>query len=158
VRCLKAQLDPAPPLAFGRALSENDLVHAAIDVSDGLSGDLLAICTESGLAAQLDAAQVPVDPHVQSLERARGGDPLALALDGGEDYEILLAVPPARIDALRDLAVVWDIQLTVCGVFSAGAPEVSLRTEQGTTPLLAGGHDHFRKRRSIPRENAGADA
>jgi thiamine-monophosphate kinase len=157
VHCLKAHLDPAPPLAFGRALSENEIVHAAIDVSDGLSGDLLEICHESELAARLEAGRIPVNPHVLSLERARGGDALALALHGGEDYEMLLAVPPDRLEALRDLATVWDLQLSVLGEFTAGPPALSLKTEQGPVPLVPASHEHFRKRRE-PSADAGAGA
>jgi thiamine-monophosphate kinase len=142
-RCLRAHLDPVPPLAFGRSLSEADVAHAAIDLSDGLSADLLRICEASGLAARVDAAAVPVDPLAGGLERARGGDALALALHGGEDYELLLAVPPERLDALRDLAVIWDLPLTVVGEFVPGEPQVLLATDSGTEPLPSGGHEHF---------------
>ena len=142
-RCLRAQLDPVPPLAFARTLSENDVVHAAIDLSDGLSADLLRICEASGLAARVDAAAVPVDPLAAGLERARGGDALALALHGGEDYELLLAVAPDRFDALRDLAVIWDLPLTVVGEFVAGEPRVLLTTGAGTEPLPPLAHEHF---------------
>jgi thiamine-monophosphate kinase len=142
-RCLRAQLDPVPPLAFGRSLSERDVVHAAIDLSDGLSGDLLHLCRASGCAAWIDAAAVPVDPLAAGLERARGGDALQLALHGGEDYELLLAVPPDRLDALKDLAVIWDVPLSVVGEFVAGEPAVSLKTDHGMQSLALLAHDHF---------------
>ncbi len=147
LHCLRAQLDPNPPLAFARTLSEHDIVHAAIDVSDGLSGDLLAICEESGVAAWIDATKVPVDTRAAGLERARGGDPLALALHGGEDYQMLLALPPDRLDSLRDLAVIWDLPLAVVGEFTPGPPEVSLKKGETLAPLAAESHEHFRARR-----------
>jgi thiamine-monophosphate kinase len=143
LRCLRAQLDPVPPLAFGRSLSEREVAHAAIDISDGLSGDLLHLCRESGLAAWIDPSKVPVDPLAAGLERARGGDAFRLALHGGEDYELLLAVPPDRLDALRDLAVIWDLPLSVVGEFTVGEPGVSLMTVRGLEPLAALAHDHF---------------
>jgi thiamine-monophosphate kinase len=143
--CLRAQLDPQPPLSFARALAEVELLHAAIDVSDGLSGDLHRLCEASGVQATLDAFAVPVDAHAAGLERARGGDALALALHGGEDYQILMAAGPESLVALRDLAVIWDLPLTVVGEFAAGEPEVKLKAGHDTTPLVPASHEHFRR-------------
>lgn len=144
IHCLRAQLDPSPPLAFGRILSEHDVVHAAIDISDGLSGDLLEVCLESDVSGWIDPAAVPVDKHAASLERSRGGDALSLALHGGEDYQMLLAVPPDRLDALRDLAVVWDLPLAVVGEFAPGPPGISLKKGETLSELTPASHDHFR--------------
>jgi thiamine-monophosphate kinase len=142
--CLMAQLDPTPPLAFARALSEHELVHAAMDISDGLSSDLLHLCEESNAAAWIDVATLPVDPWAARLERARGGDSVALALHGGEDYQLLMAVPPDRLDALRDVAVVWDLPLAAVGQFTEGEAKVSIRSGDGMQPLEVAGFDHFR--------------
>jgi thiamine-monophosphate kinase len=155
LRCLRAQLDPAPPLAFARALAENDIAHAAMDVSDGLTGDCHQICVESGVGAWLDPINLPVDKAAASLERARGGDALDLALHGGEDYELLVAVPPDRIDALRDVAVVWDLPVTVVGVCVEGAPEIKLRSGGIRMPCPVLSHDHFRPRRSADGTTGG---
>ena len=142
--CLRAQLDPQPPLSFARALAERELVHAAIDLSDGLSGDLRRLCEASGVEATIDAFKVPVNIHAAGLERARGGDPLALALHGGEDYQLLLAVAPPDVSALKDLAVIWDLPLAVVGEFAAGAPDVYLRAGTDRKPLVPSSHDHFK--------------
>jgi thiamine-monophosphate kinase len=142
--CLRAFLDPCPPLSFARAISEQeDLVHAAMDVSDGLSSDLPELCQESGLLCVVDPEAVPVDPKAAALERARGGDSLGLALHGGEDYQLLMAVPPDRLAAVHDLAVVWDVPLHTIGEFSSGAPAVSLRQDERLSPLAPAGHDAF---------------
>jgi thiamine-monophosphate kinase len=137
-RCLRAQLDPAPPLALTRALSEQDLVHAAMDISDGLSGDLLHICQAK--------RAVPVDPAALLLERAKGGDAMLLALHGGEDYQFLFAIPPDHLDGLKDLAVVWDLPLTVIGEFTEGPASVSVKDGETLMPLEPQSHDHFRRR------------
>ena len=142
--CLRAQLDPQPPLAFARALGETELVHAAIDLSDGLSGDLLHMCEESGLEATLDTFAVPVNSHAVSIERARGGDALGLALHGGEDYQLLMAIAPERLSALKDLAVIWDLPLTAIGEFSSGEPRVLLKAGTDRMLLASGAHEHFR--------------
>jgi thiamine-monophosphate kinase len=141
--CLRAQLDPAPPLAFARALKEQDAVHAAMDISDGFSGDLLEMCVASELCARVNAAALPVDPHAAGFERARGGDAFALALHGGEDYQLLLAVPPDRVDTVRDVAVVWELPITVIGDFTQGSG-VSLVRDGSELPLPPRSHEHFR--------------
>jgi thiamine-monophosphate kinase len=156
--CLRAQLDPQPPLAFGRALAEHELVHAAMDLSDGLSGDLLTLCEASGVAAWLEADGLPVDPHAAALEKAGGTDGFSLALHGGEDYELLLAVPPDRLDALRDLAQVWSLPLTVVGQFTAGAPGLSLKFGDALRRLKPRAHDHFRDPRRASRPDSAAEA
>jgi thiamine-monophosphate kinase len=145
--CLRAQLDPTPPLALARAVGENDVVHAMMDLSDGLSGDLLSICEESGCAARLDLTALPVDPAAAVLERSRGGDAASLALHGGEDYQFLFAVPRERHDALKDLAVVWDIPLTVVGEFLEGEPAIFAARPGGSFGILEPqSHDHFRRK------------
>jgi thiamine-monophosphate kinase len=143
LRCLLAQLDPTPPIAFGRVLGEGDSAHAAIDVSDGLAGDLLQICEASGVSAFVDLSAVPVDPDAAVVARAEGRDATDLALQGGEEYELLLAVPPDQVAAVRELAGFWSVDLTEIGRFEAGEPSVRLKTAAGEQPLEALGHDHF---------------
>jgi thiamine-monophosphate kinase len=142
-RCIAAQLDPAPPLGFGHAAARAGLAHAAIDLSDGLSGDLLNVCQESGVAAWVDAAAVPIDGGVKTLAEQRGANPLDLALHGGEDYQLLLAAPPEAVRRLRDLAARSNVALTVIGGFTEGEAALSLRTAAGETPLAARSHEHF---------------
>lgn len=154
--CLRAQLDPNPPLAFARGLAEHDLVHAAMDLSDGLSGDLRAMCEESDASAWIDSDALPVDPHAASLERARGGDAHSLALHGGEDYQLLFAVAPDRLDGLKDMAVIWDIPLTIVGEFAPGPPALLLKKGGTLLPLTPQSHDHFRRRPAAAAEMDGA--
>lgn len=144
VACLRAQLDPRPPLALARSLAERGMARAGIDVSDGLSVDLLEVCRRSDVGARIDAATIPIDPSAAGLARARGGDSLALALHGGEDYQLLLAVEPPQLDALRELARVWSVDITAVGEFVEGEPQLVLQHGGGTRPLAPGGHDHFR--------------
>jgi len=143
-RCVRAHLDPTPPLAFARAMSETaGTVRAMMDLSDGLSLDLIRMCAENSIGAVIDPLAVPVDPAVAMIERARGGDPLPLALHGGEDYQLLMAVSPGSIDAVRDLAFVWDLPITVIGQFVVGAPVVSVQVGEWIEPLKSQGYDHF---------------
>jgi thiamine-monophosphate kinase len=142
--CLRAQLDPRPPLALARSIAERGLARAGMDVSDGLSVDLAEICARSGVGAVVEAAAVPVDPRAAGLERARRGDALMLALHGGEDYQLLLAVAPEAMADLGELARVWGVEIGAVGEFVGGEPVVRLRDADGERPLRPGGHDHFR--------------
>lgn len=85
-------LYPEPRLAVGRRLRA--LAHSAVDVSDGLSTDLAHLCDESHLSAVIDETALPIHPLAFASD-ARGGTPsaLALALHGGEDYELLFTAP-----------------------------------------------------------------
>jgi thiamine-monophosphate kinase len=144
VACLTAQLDPRPPFALARSIAERGVAHAGMDLSDGLSSDLHEMCRRGGLGAIVDESALPIDPAAAGLERARGGDAVALALHGGEDYQLLLAVAPSELADVSDLARVWGLPLTAVGEFVAGDVAVRLRDAGGERPLVAGGHDHFR--------------
>ena len=156
--CLRTQLDPDPPLSFGRALAEHDLVHAAMDISDGLSGDLLAMCEASGVSAWIEADRLPVDPHAAALEKEGGTDGFSLALHGGEDYQLLLAVPPDSMAGLNDLAQVWSLPLTVVGQFAAGPPGLSLKFGDALRRLKPKAHDHFADPRRASRSDPAPEA
>jgi thiamine-monophosphate kinase len=146
VGCLRAQLDPRPPLALARSIGDRGLAHAGMDLSDGLSSDLPEICAQSGLGAVVDLGALPIDPRAAALERARGGDALSLALHGGEDYQLLLAVEPDDVGELGELARVWGVECRAIGEFVDGEPEVRVRDGAGERPLEPGGHDHFASR------------
>jgi thiamine-monophosphate kinase len=139
--CLQAQLDPAPPLALAAALGPLDGVRAGMDVSDGLSGDLLALGAESGVAAVVHAGALP-EPPAAGLSAWAGGDPRAHVLHGGEDYGLLLAVGPTTLGDLSRLARAHDVALSVIGAFEAGAG-VWLQDAGGRSPLAPRAHQHF---------------
>jgi thiamine-monophosphate kinase len=82
---LALHLFPQPRVAQGLWLVRHALATAAIDLSDGLSTDLTHLCDESRVAAEVDAASLPI----------HSGATLAQALHGGEDYELLFTAPPA---------------------------------------------------------------
>ncbi len=142
--CLRAQLDPRPPFAVARSIAERGLAHAGMDLSDGLSTDLFDMCVASGVAAVVDASSLPIDPKAAGLARAGGSDPLELALHGGEDYQLLLAIAPGELGEVRELARVFGADVTAVGTFLEGEPAVRLHEASGERPLVARGHDHFR--------------
>ena len=137
---LAAHLDPAPPFSFGAAVAEAGLAHAGMDLSDGLSGDLAAMCEASGVGAFVDAEALPVDPAASAADRDAA---LELALHGGEDYQLLLAVPDDALDRLREVAERAAVRVTSIGRFVETAG-VTLRRAGEATALRARSHEHFR--------------
>jgi thiamine-monophosphate kinase len=113
------------------------VASAGMDVSDGLVQDLGHICRASGLGAVIEAALVPLSAQA----RACGAAWTETCLTGGDDYELLLAVPPGRETALAALP---GVAVTRIGVFHAGPAHVTVRGESGEPLALAkGGWSHF---------------
>ena len=136
-------LFPTPRLAEGEAL--RDLASACIDISDGLVGDLGKLAAASGCAAVIDIDALP-----RSTALAAGFAPeaaLRCVLEGGDDYELLLAVPPAhvaQVAAMPGLARIGELREASA---SAGA-RVTLRRRAADgalveAPAAGAGFDHF---------------
>ena len=116
------------------------IASAGMDVSDGLVQDLGHLCRASGLAAEIAAGSVPLSVAA----RAAGPDWLTTCLTGGDDYELLLAVPPDRSDALLAAAARADMAVSRIGRFHSGSPEVMVRQSNGEPlALTKGGWSHF---------------
>jgi thiamine-monophosphate kinase len=134
-----AFLDPAPRLELGALLARRRLVSAMIDISDGLSVDLAHVCEESEVGAEVDASRVPVSAALERFAR----DPLSLALNGGEDFELLFTVRPANLAAVERLA--RRFRLTRIGRVTAGRKVFLMGPGKKRTPLRPGGFEHFLK-------------
>ena len=129
---LAAHLYPRPRIAQGLWLQRRGLASAALDLSDGLSTDLAHLCEESGVAAEADAALLPI--HAAAT--------LDQALHGGEDYELLFTAPvTARLP--RSIAGVPMTQIGRITRPRASQPMITLLTQQGRLPLEAHGWEHF---------------
>ena len=133
---------PRPRVGLGQGLLARDLATAGLDVSDGLIADLAHLCAASGLGAEVTSAAVPLSMPVQQLvEQDRTA--LSTALTGGDDYELVFAVPPGRQDALLDLAREIDLPLTRIGQLVAGR-EVTVRgPDGGVVQTGQAGWQHF---------------
>ena len=133
---------PRPRLALGRALLESGLVHAMMDVSDGLVADLGHIAAASGVAATLHAADVPLsDAAAEILSEAT--DLLPLILTGGDDYELLMTAAAADVPTLLGLAAEIGTPLTDIGEIGAGSGVRVVDRDGAVMPLAVGGFRHF---------------
>ncbi len=139
-RC-RMRLDwPTPRVALGLELT--GCGHSAIDVSDGLLGDLAHICMRSGVGARIDYAAVPCSADLRPLRDDAPG--MRAILAGGDDYELCFTAAPERVVEIEALASTLDIALTRIGRIIEGTT-VSLFDAAGR-PLSVNdkGFDHFR--------------
>ncbi len=143
-RCLAALQQPRPRVELGRELRRRGLAHAAIDVSDGLLGDLEHVLERSAVAAEVSTTQLPYLPA--------GADPTLARrcqLSGGDDYELVFSAPPAKRGALSALAAELDLPLWRFGrVFAAATATDATRltvVDENGQPLAIDrtGFDHF---------------
>lgn len=131
---------PTPRVALGLLLAERGLAHAAIDISDGLAGDLGHILQRSGVGATLDADALPAGPVL-------AGQPLALrrafSAAGGDDYELCFTAPAAAHAAILAAAAECGTPVTRIGRIEA-APGLRWTDAHGAPLALAlSSFDHF---------------
>jgi thiamine-monophosphate kinase len=132
---------PEPRVELGERL--RGLAHAAIDVSDGLAGDLQHILARSGVGATVNYADVPRPAAFSGLANAQLERDCVLS--GGDDYELLFTAPPARRRELEALARELGVRLTRIGAIHPGEAVLAVRDADGKPIAHRGGFDHFRR-------------
>jgi thiamine-monophosphate kinase len=109
---------PEPRIAAGRWLARHG-AHAMIDLSDGLGGDAGHLAAASGVAIEIDLDALPVSPEVNPEAERQGVPPPQFAAEGGEDFELLVALPP-RFNAADLFTRECGIGLTPIGAVTEG--------------------------------------
>jgi thiamine-monophosphate kinase len=118
-------LVPQPRNAIAEALRLH--AHAAIDVSDGLAGDLAKLCRASGVGADIGVENVPLSA---AARRALEAEPqlIETILTGGDDFEVVAAVAPDRIEGLRAAAHAASLDIAEIGTVTAEPLGARFRT------------------------------
>ncbi len=112
---------------------------AMMDVSDGLSSELLHICRDSGVGCRVYPERIPLDQEVFKLAEEMHLDPIMAAMNGGEDYELLFTVPMDRQELVEEMGV------SIIGYTTANQEEARLVTDAGQEiPIVAQGWNAFR--------------
>ena len=138
---IQAWLRPAGRVALALALAEAGGVRAAIDISDGLAGDLARLCEASGVGADLQEAAAPDDPLLERAAEALGETAEAMRLGPSDDYELILAVTPEGSEAIATAAAARGVPFTWVGRVTERAGEV--RIGAAGRVVAARGFDHF---------------
>jgi thiamine-monophosphate kinase len=137
-------LRPTPRVALGRLLSSHTFASAALDLSDGLSGDLMHLCQQSRVGALIQAGSIPMSPHMTAYASQIGVDPLFWALHGGEEYELLFTVPRKLQHPLKLAMKKLRIPITAIGVITPRRTGLRIAHQDGTThKLVPQSYVHF---------------
>jgi thiamine-monophosphate kinase len=135
---VRAHLRPEPRCSAGVWLAQSGLVSCMMDLSDGLSTDLARLCRSSGVGAEINASSVPL--FLRSASWAC--DPLALALHGGEDYELLFGVRQSKTGALENSYPDGFPPISRIGTLTRD-PRIIVTESGKRRRMPEGGYDHF---------------
>jgi thiamine-monophosphate kinase len=132
---------PQPRTGLAQAI--RDHASAAMDLSDGLAGDLGKLCAASNVTAAVDAPSIPLSTPAASL-LARGAVRIEALVSGGDDYEILCAIPENRFVAFTSAAAVAGVAVTSIGTILAGTSVPKFLDTQGREISLSRrSYSHF---------------
>lgn len=136
---LLRQLAPNPQTDIGKILGEKNLATAMIDLSDGLSSDLTHICQSGKVGAKLFAEEIPFESKISDFKFET--DKTSLALNGGEDFELLFTVNPKNIFQIEK--ELKNHQISRIGVITANTEIIELIRDEQTQILEPKGFRHF---------------
>ena len=141
---VQRHLQPTARIALGQFLASQPYASAAMDLSDGLSGDLNHLCRQSQVGALIDRTKIPMSQQLQRYAKRIGTAPLHWSLHGGEDYELLFTIPLKWQQALEKGAKRQQIPITQIGVIQPKRFGIRIEHSDGTVAMLPSeGYEHF---------------
>ncbi len=143
--CIARHLRPEPRVRLGLAMGRARAARAAMDLSDGLADAVNQVASASGVGARIDGSLLPIDAGALDWWNTRGTDAVTAAVIGGDDYELLFAVPARGGRAFRAVAKRLPDALTKVGVFTKDRHERVL-VRDGKEEALPEGYEHFANR------------
>lgn len=137
---IRAYANPSPRVSVIDVLRD---AHAAVDISDGLIGDLGHVCKASDCAARIELSKMHFSGPAEALAGI-GGITVQELLTGGDDYEIALAVAPEKTEEFMQHLVQEGLSPQIIGEFTAGSPGVFVFDKNGyEMPIQNAGWTHF---------------
>ncbi len=137
-------LDPEPRVSAGVTLAESRMATSMIDISDGLLADLGHILDGSGVGARVDLAGIPLSEPYNEVVANYSEDPFAMALSGGEDYELLFTVPQLHREQVLSRMAECNVNVSLIGEITASDQILSIITPDGLTyETRQKGYNHF---------------
>lgn len=137
--CAAKQRTPEPRVRLGVAMGRGRAARAAMDLSDGLADAVRQMAAASGCGARVDAEALPIEDGAEAWWRARGADPVTAAVVGGEEYELLFAIPKKGGGRLRNvMRQVAQPAMTRIGVWTKDPGELVLERSGRDEPLPQG--------------------
>jgi len=132
---------PQPKSTLAQAV--RDHANAAMDVSDGLAGDLAKLCVASSASAVIDVPSIPLSPAAAAV-LATGAVGMDVVISGGDDYEVLCTIPEEGFEAFARAAAAVGVAVSSIGTVIAGAMPPQFLDAQGRDlPLPRLAYSHF---------------
>ncbi|HEY4717156.1 MAG TPA: thiamine-phosphate kinase [bacterium] len=144
--CLvRKHLDPKPPAVLGRVLAEKGIPSAMIDISDGLIQDICHILDESGVGARVYANRIPLSSHYRKYVKKYSSDFFHMALNGGEDYELVFTASGGSIALLSGIKNKLRRRITEIGEITRSNIKLLVNPDGKVEQLKSSGYQHFNK-------------
>jgi thiamine-monophosphate kinase len=127
----------------GQWLNQKRLATSAIDLSDGLSGDLRHLCDASQVGAEVELEKLPISAACRAYGKAAGRSPVQLALSGGEDYELLFTAAPGSRSTIEQQARARGYRVTCIGTIRSKRFGIRMSSDGKRQLLPVTSYEHF---------------
>src|SRR5690606_37890570 len=121
----------------GQLLSSHRFASAALDLSDGLSGDISHLCRQSRVGALIHETALPLSPQMKMYASRTDHDPYLWALHGGEEYELVFTVPPGKQRRLEQVVKPLRVPITAIGVITPRRRGLCITDRTGNVQKLS---------------------